>query len=231
MSMRGSFERTAALLGNEAEALLGEKLVTVFGLGGVGGHCAEALARGGIGSLHLVDADVFSESNLNRQLFATKRNIGRLKVEAAKERIEEVSDCFVTTEALFVTDENAAGAIPKNTDYIVDAIDTVTAKLALIRAAKERNIPVISCMGAGNRLDPTKFTVRDIYETSGCPLARVMRRELRKLGVDSLKVLFSTEEPIKNGASGIPGSVSYVPGAAGLALAGEVIRDICGIKR
>lgn len=235
--MKERFVRTAMLLGEDKERVLNSAHVTIFGLGGVGGQCAEALARAGIGHIHLVDADVVSESNLNRQLIATKSNVGKYKTECMRERIEDISDCHVTSEICFVTPENAAQTIPRDTDYVIDAIDTVSAKLAVISVCKDRGIPVISCMGAGNRLDPSRFKIIDIFKTSGCPLARVMRRELRKRSISALNVVMSDEMPqtpffSDNSVEGryTPGSVSFVPAAAGLLLAAKVIWDISGVQ-
>lgn len=225
-------ERTALLLAESDLEKLFKSKVALFGVGGVGGHCAEALARAGIGRLHLVDKDVVVVSNLNRQLIATRSAIGQPKVDVCKNRLNDISDCEVTAAQEFVLWDNVSRLIPDDADYIVDAVDTVTAKLALVAEAKARGIPIISCMGAGNRLDPTAFIVTDIFKTSGCPLARVMRRELRALGIDRLKVVFSTEKPVKPRISSpVPGSVSFVPGVAGMILAGEVVRDILNIER
>ena len=229
--MNESFVRTAMLLGLEAEALFSEKSVVICGLGGVGGHCAEALARCGIGRLHLIDHDVVQPSNLNRQLVAAKSTINMPKVEVMKSRIEDVSDCKVSISRTFISEGNVSQMLPITADYIVDAIDTVTAKAAIIHEAMGRNVPVVSCMGTGNRLDPTMIRVGDIFDTEGCPLARAMRKEMRNKGIKSLKVVYSAEAPLTpisaNGErSRTPGSISFVPAAAGLALASVVAMGI-----
>lgn len=232
------FSRSEMLLGKEAINKLKNSKVIVFGIGGVGSYITEALARGGVGSITLVDSDAVSVSNINRQLIATASSVGYDKVLAAKERILEINpSCKVTAVKEFVTKENADKFITTDYDYIADAIDTVSAKIALIEKADEKGIPIISCMGTGNKLDPTKFEVSDIYKTSVCPLARVMRYELRKRGIKKLKVVYSKEEPIKieccentgNGKKSIPGSVSFVPGTAGLIIGGEIIKDLIGL--
>jgi len=226
------------LVGEDGIKRLQNAFVGVYGLGGVGGHCTEALARAGIGRLHIVDADVVDASNLNRQLIATKRTVGMKKVDAMQERIEDVSDCKVTKQQVFILPDTAEDCVPEGLGFIVDAVDTVSAKLALVRIAKERNIPIVSCMGAGNRLDPSQFYVTDLFETSGCGLARVMRREVRKMGIQSLPVVCShepamtpieCEQDAQQGAvqkKCPPGSLSCVPAAAGLVLAGFVIGEL-----
>lgn len=235
--MKEEFSRSEMLLGAAKMERLAQCRVAVFGIGGVGGYVVEALARSGIGALDLIDHDQVSRSNLNRQLIATLSTIGRPKVEVAAERIRDIHpDCSVRTYPVFFLPETEDLFDFSQYDYVVDAIDTVTGKLSLIQKAKEARVPIISAMGAGNKLDPTAFTVADIYETSVCPLAKVMRRELRKRGIDHVKVVYSKEEPIKpcegmgqqveEGAKQPPGSMAFVPGAAGLALAGEVIRDL-----
>lgn len=235
--MKEEFSRSEMLLGAAKMERLAQCRVAVFGIGGVGGYVVEALARSGIGALDLIDHDQVSRSNLNRQLIATLSTIGRPKVEVAAERIRDIHpDCSVRTYPVFFLPETEDLFDFSQYDYVVDAIDTVTGKLSLIQKAKEAQVPIISAMGAGNKLDPTAFTVADIYETSVCPLAKVMRRELRKRGIDHVKVVYSKEEPIKpcegmgqqveEGAKQPPGSMAFVPGAAGLALAGEVIRDL-----
>lgn len=230
--MNAELERAALLLDESKLTKLKQSKVALFGLGGVGGHCAEALARAGIGKLHIVDADVVSVSNLNRQLIATRQSIGKPKADICKSRLNDISDCEVTAVKEFLLWDNVKRLVPDDTDYIVDAVDTVTAKLALACEAKARMIPIISCMGTGNRLDPTAFIVTDIYKTSGCPLAKVMRRELKARGIERLKVVYSTETPVKpNSNTRVPGSVSFVPGVAGMILAGEVVRDLLGIER
>ena len=232
--MNSYFVRSAMVLGEGAEELLNSKSVAVFGLGGVGGMCCEALARSGIGRLLIIDGDTVVESNLNRQIIATKQTVGRNKTDARAGRIESISDCTVRKCNMFVMPDDVEAVLPSDIDYIVDAIDTVSTKLALIKYAYEKHIPMISCMGMGNRLDPTKIEIRDIYNTSVCPLARTIRIELRKAGIESLNVAFSTEIPVKPipleqaaGRRSTPGSTSFVPPAAGLAMASFVIRDLC----
>jgi len=237
--MLDQFSRTELLLGREGMERLARARVAVFGLGGVGGHAVEALARSGVGALDLVDSDQITLTNLNRQLLATRRTLGRFKADAARERVLEINpEAAVTVWKVFYGPETAGQFDFSRYDYVVDAIDTVTGKLALIRQAQAAGTPVISCMGAGNKLDPTAFRVADIYETSVDPLARVMRKELKKRGVRSLKVVYSREAPrAPSGAlyqealegearRQVPGSSAFVPPAAGLILAGEVVRDI-----
>ena len=240
--MREEFSRMGLLLGEEALSRLEGARVAVFGLGGVGGYTVEALARAGIGKLDLIDSDTVSLSNRNRQLLATRSTLGLPKTEAAKRRVLDINEeAQVTTWELFYNADTADMIDLGMYDYIVDAIDTVTAKLLLIRRAHEAGTPIISCMGTGNKLDPTAFQVTDISKTSMCPLARVMRKELGKRGIKHLKVVYSQEEAMTPhgaeeemaalGKRQIPGSVSFVPGAAGLILAGEVIRDLTGYGR
>ncbi len=235
--MREEFSRASLLLGEEAIEKLSRCRVALFGLGGVGGYALEALARGGIGELHLIDNDRFSLSNVNRQLLATQRTVGRSKVEVGKERVLDINpNAAVFTYPLFYTPETAHELDFTKFDYVIDAIDTVSGKLSLITQAHEAGVPVISCMGTGNKLDPTAFQVTDLSKTTMCPLARVMRRELGKRGIKHMKVVYSQEEPLTPvgweeeaaaiGKRQIPGSVSFVPGAAGLILAGEVIKDL-----
>ncbi len=236
--MEDMFSRTRMLLGDEAMDRLGRARVAVFGIGGVGGHVVEALARSGVGALDLIDSDRVVLSNLNRQIVATRDTLGMLKVEAAKARVLSINpDCEVMTWPIFYLPETADQFDFTQYDYVVDAIDTVAGKLQLIEAARAAGTPIISCMGAGNKLDPTAFRVADIAETSVCPLARVMRRELKKRGIDHVKVVYSTEpalspapaeEPTARRAT--PGSVAFVPSVAGLILAGEVIKDIIKIR-
>ena len=238
--MENQFARTQLLLGEAGMARLQRSRVAVFGIGGVGGHVVEALARSGVGSLDLIDRDEVSLTNLNRQIIATHATLGRLKVDAARDRVLDINpDCVVRTYPIFYTPETAGQFDFTQYDYVVDAIDTVTGKLALVMQAKEAGTPIISSMGAGNKLDPTAFRVADITKTSVCPLARVMRRELKKRGVAHLKVVFSTEEamtpendPSCNdpGRRSTPGSTAFVPAVAGLILAGEVIRDLSAEK-
>lgn len=237
--MDEKLERTALLIGEGGIHKLKNARVAVFGIGGVGGYVAEALARSGVGELDLVDKDEVSESNINRQIIATTKTVGRLKVDVMKERIAEINpDIIVHTHACFFLPETAEEFDFETYDYVVDAVDTVTAKLELVERAAEARIPVISSMGAGNKLDPSRFEVADIYKTSVCPLAKVMRRELKKRGIRKLKVVYSKEEPRKpryrddfvpeEGRRATPGSIAFVPSVAGLILAGEVVRDIVG---
>ena len=224
--MSERFSRTELLIGKENVERLGRARVAVFGVGGVGGYAVEALVRSGVGTLDLIDADVVSLSNVNRQIIATEKTVGRAKVDVAKERALEINpDIKVNTYKIFYLPETAGQFDFTLYDYVVDAIDTVTGKLGLIMQAKEAGVPVISCMGAGNKLDAAAFRVEDIYRTSVCPLAKVMRRELKKRGVKDLKVVYSKEEPVKKGNQ-IPGSIAFVPPAAGLILAGEVVKDL-----
>ncbi len=233
--MQEAFSRTALQLGEKAVETLAKARVAVFGIGGVGGYAVEALARSGVGTLDLIDDDTVAPSNLNRQIIATHSTIGRDKVAVAAERIADINpDCKVRTYKVFYLPENAEDFDLASYDYIVDAIDTVSGKIALICGANEVQTPIISSMGTGNKLDPTAFTVTDIYKTSVCPLARVMRTELKKRGIQKLKVLYSKETPVApQGAPvsddrrrAIPASISFVPSAAGLIIAGEVIKDI-----
>lgn len=224
--------RTELLIGASAVERLSVCRVAVFGVGGVGGFCAEALARCGVGALDLVDADDVSVSNMNRQLIATRSTVGQRKVLAMRDRLADAApDCRVTCHDLFYLPENADQIDLSVYAYMVDCIDTVSAKLELAVRCTALGVPVISAMGAGNKLDPTKFIITDIYKTETCPLARVMRRELRKRGVPSLKVVYSTETArtpvLPDGTpSRTPGSVSFVPGVAGMILASEVVRDL-----
>lgn len=233
--MNEKFVRTGLLLGESGLHRLEKANVIIFGIGGVGGYAAEALARSGIGHMTLVDKDVVSESNINRQIIATTKTVGRAKTEAMKERIAEINpQAVVEVRNCFYLPETSDQFDFTDYDYVVDAVDNVTAKLELVLRAKEAGTPIISCMGAGNKLDPTQFEVADIYQTSVCPLAKVMRRELKKRGVLELKVVYSKEEPIKNdapaedGRRSTPGSTAFVPSVAGLILAGEVVREISG---
>ena len=235
--MKEQFLRTAMLLGEEAVTRLQKARVAVFGIGGVGGYTVEALARSGIGQLDLIDSDTVSVSNINRQILATHSAVGMPKVEAAKARVLDINpECVVRTHQVFYTPETADQFDFRNYDYIVDAIDTVTGKLALVQRAVEAGTPIVSCMGTGNKLDASAFEVADISKTSMCPLARIMRKELSKRGIKHLKVVYSKEEALSPtgweeeaaalGKRQIPGSVAFVPGAAGLILAGEVIKEI-----
>lgn len=251
--MLNQFSRTELLLGREAMEHLSRCRVAVFGIGGVGGYAVEALARSGIGALDLIDNDRVCLTNLNRQLHATRKTVGQYKVDAAEERIREINpDCRVTTYNTFYLPDTRDQFDFSRYDYVIDAIDTMTGKLALAEQAQETGTPIISAMGAGNKMDPTAFRVADIYQTSVCPLARIMRRECRKRGIRHLKVVYSTEEPRRPredpavscgedrvcppdpgkraARRDIPGSTAFVPAAAGLIIAGEVVRDLCGIS-
>ena len=229
------FERTALLLGEDAMERLTHTRVALFGVGGVGGYALEALVRSGIRDVTVIDGDTVSVSNINRQIIATSHTVGRAKVEVAKERAEEINpDVSITALNMFFSKENADTIDFSSFDYVIDAIDTVSSKIELIMRAKEAGVPIISSMGAGNKLDPTAFEVSDIYKTSVCPLARVIRTELKKRGVKSLKVVYSKEEPIKAVASDpggattrhSPGSIAFVPSVVGLIIGGEVIKDL-----
>lgn len=234
--MLNPFSRTELIFGKEAMQKLAVSRVAVFGVGGVGGYTVEALARSGIGAIDIIDNDTVSVTNVNRQILATHKTVGRYKVDVAAERIAEINpDCKVTAYKTFYTPDTASQFDFKNYDYIVDAIDMVTGKIAIIENAKKAGVPVISSMGAGNKTDPTAFVVEDIYKTSVCPLAKVMRRELRKRNIDGLKVVYSKEEPItpaicldepQTARRAVPGSTAFVPSVAGLILAGEVIKDL-----
>ena len=235
--MHEQFLRTQMLLGTEALERLQAARVAVFGIGGVGGYTVEALARSGIGQLDLIDSDCVSISNINRQILATHSTIGLPKVEAARRRILDINPgCMVRTHEVFYTPETAGQFDFSQYDYIVAAIDTVTGKLALVERANAAGTPIICCMGTGNKLDASAFEVADISKTSMCPLARIMRKELGKRGIKHLKVVYSKEEALTPtgweeeaaalGKRQIPGSVAFVPGAAGLILAGEVIKDL-----
>ena len=232
--MNEKFVRTGLLLGESGLHKLETSRIILFGVGGVGGYVAEALARSGVGHIALVDKDVVSESNINRQIIATTKTIGRAKTEVMQERIAQINpDAVVEVYNCFYLPDTAEQFDFTKYDYVVDAVDNVTAKIELVLRAKEAGTPIIASMGAGNKLEPARFEVADIYQTSVCPLAKVMRRELKKRGVKKLKVVYSKEEPIKNDAPGedgrrsTPGSVAFVPSVAGLIIAGEVIRDLC----
>ena len=260
--MPDQFSRTRLLYGREAMDRLASCRIAVFGIGGVGGYVVEALARSGIGALDLIDNDTVSLTNLNRQIIATHKTIGKYKVDAAAERIAEIApDCRVAVYRTFYLPETQEQFDFSEYDYVVDAIDTVTGKLALVESAVRSGVPIISSMGAGNKLDPVAFEVGDIYSTSGDPLARVMRRECRKRGIHALKVVWSREEPLDPGTGiggigagikagtetdtvggedqerpvasrrSVPGSVAFVPAAAGLVIAGEVVADLTGVRR
>ena len=228
--MEEEFSRTELLIGKDGVEKLKKSEVAIFGLGGVGSYVVEALARSGVGNFILVDNDIISETNINRQIIATYKTIGKPKIQIEKERILEINpNAKVKIFKEFFMPESP-DFIDENVSYIVDAIDTITAKIELVVRAKKMNKPIISCMGTGNKLDPTKFEVTDIYKTSVCPLAKVMRKELKNRKIDNLKVLYSKEEPIKLNNKQVPGSISFVPSVAGLIIAGEVIKDIIGLK-
>ena len=221
------YTRTEMMLGTESVERLKRAHVAVFGIGGVGGFATEALARAGIGALTLIDADTVSISNINRQIIATHSTLGINKAEAMRARISDINpDCRVTVIDTFYSEENADSIPLKNFDYVVDCIDSVKSKIHLICEAKKANVQIISSMGAGNKLDPTRFKVTDISKTVVDPLAKVIRVELRKRGINHLKVVFSDEEPINPERSRTPGSVSFVPSVVGLIMGGEVIKDL-----
>lgn len=252
--MLNQFSRTELIFGKDAMQKLATSRVAVFGIGGVGGYTVEALARSGIGAIDIIDDDKVCITNLNRQIFATRKTVGKYKVDVAAERIAEINpDCKVRRYKTFFLPETAAEFDFNEYDYVVDAIDTVTGKIAIIEKAHFSGVPVISAMGAGNKVDPTAFVVDDIKNTSVCPLSRVMRRELAKRGIDKLKVVYSKEKPIKpvedleiscrnncicppgterkcTARRDIPGSNAFVPSVVGLIIAGEVIKDLTGYK-
>lgn len=238
--MQNPFSRLERILGPEAMARLSACRVAVFGLGGVGGHAAEALVRSGIGALDLIDHDRISVSNLNRQIFAVRSTMGMLKVDAARARLLDINpELVLRTYPVFYLPENAGDFDLTVYDYIIDAVDTVTAKLTLAENAWHAGVPILSAMGTGNKLDPTAFEIADIYDTSVCHLARIMRKECRKRGIPHLKCLYSREEAIpptgeepEDNRRQTPGSSAFVPGTAGLILASEVIKDLTeGIRR
>ena len=229
--MEYEFSRTEKLIGETAIKKLASCRVAIFGIGGVGGYVTEALARSGIGNFDLIDNDTVNITNINRQIIATHDTIGEFKVDVAKSRILSINPkAKVSVYKTFYLPENSCEVDFSAYDYVIDAVDTVTAKIEIIVNAKKAGVPVISCMGTGNKLNPTLFEIEDIYKTSVCPLAKVMRRELKKRGVDKLKVLYSKEEPVKqssdNFAKPVPASIAFVPSAAGLIIAGEVIKDL-----
>lgn len=236
--MTEEFSRTGLLLGAEAMEKLHNSRIAVFGVGGVGGYAVEALARCGVGRLDLIDNDTVSLSNINRQIIALHSTVGRYKVDVAKERVLDINpDCEVRVYKTFFLPETEDEFDFTQFDYVIDAIDTVTGKLALVMKANAANTRIISAMGAGNKLDPTKFEAADISKTAVCPLARIMRKELKKRGIEHLKVVYSKEQamtPLESIASPsgkiIPGSLAFVPSVAGLIIAGEVIKDITGVK-
>ena len=238
--MSEEYTRTELLIGREGMERLRNASVLVFGVGGVGSHCIEALARSGVGHLTIVDNDVVSVTNINRQSIALHSTVGRYKTEAMKEKIRDIDpEITVNTYETFILSDNVAQVMTGYEDYIIDAVDTVTAKLSIVQTALEKGIPVISSMGTGNKLHPEMFEIDDISRTSVCPLCRVMRRELKARGIFHLKVLYSREKPvdISGRSSGevtgarraVPASISFVPPAAGLLIAGEVIRELAGI--
>ena len=247
--MNEAFSRTALQLGEEAVEKLSHARIAVFGIGGVGGYAVEALARSGVGTLDLIDDDKVAPSNLNRQIIATYPTLGQYKVDAAKERILSINpDAVVNTHRTFYLPQTSTEFDLSVYDYVIDAIDTVAGKIALIEAAQAAGTPIVSCMGAGNKLDATAFRVADISKTTVCPLARIMRKELGKRGIKHVKVVFSTEPPLnglppqtiaeesdtrptQNRPKPTPGSNAFVPAVAGLILAGEVIRDLTGNRR
>lgn len=232
--------RTGLLIGNEGLDILSKAKVIVFGVGGVGSFVVEALTRAGVGNLILVDNDTICISNLNRQIHATRNTVGMIKVEAMKERVLSINpDCKVEAKQVFLTADNLEEIIPSDVDYVVDAIDTVTSKLALAKYCYENNIKIMSSMGTGNKMDPSQFRVTDVFKTKVCPLAKVMRSELKKRGVKKLKVVYSEEMPmtpdkgdaVPSGKRQTPGSMPFVPPVAGMIIAGEVIKDLVGINK
>ena len=224
--MNDMFLRSSLLLGEDATEKLATQKVALFGVGGVGSFCFEALVRTGVGEIHIFDSDCVETTNLNRQLIATRDTLGEAKVEAAKARGENINENVkIVPHKVFYSAENSALFDLSQYDYIIDAIDSVASKTELILRAKENNVPIISSMGTGNKLDPTAFKIADIYKTEGCPLARVMRYELKKLGIKKLKCLYSPEKPIKP-ENGKVGSAVFVTGTAGLIIASEVIKDL-----
>lgn len=228
--MENQYTRTELLLGEQGVARLKQAKVAVFGVGGVGGYVVEALARSGVGSFVLVDSDTVNVTNINRQIIATHDTIGRYKTEVMKERILSINpEAEIEIRNCFFLPENKEEFDFTQYSYVVDAVDTVTAKIELVMQAQAAEVPVISSMGAGNKLDAAAFEVADIYKTSVCPLAKVMRRELKKRNVKHLKVVYSKEEPIKHEAGRLPGSIAFVPSVAGLIIAGEVIKDLAGV--
>ncbi len=231
--MENQFSRTEMMLGKGAVERLNSARVAVFGVGGVGGFTVEALARAGVGELHLFDSDRVSVSNINRQIIALHSTIGCLKTEAMRDRIADINPtATVKCFSIFYGEDTADTFDLSIYDYVVDAIDSVRSKILLITRAKEAGVPIISSMGAGNKLDPTRFEVADIYKTSVCPLAKAVRTELKRRGVTSLKTVYSKEPPVLSGntAGRAPGSISFVPSVVGLIIAGEVIKDLSGIN-
>lgn len=241
--MQNQFSRTELIFGSSAMEKLARSRVAVFGVGGVGGYTVEALARSGIGTLDIIDNDTVCLTNINRQIIAAHSTIGRYKVDVAKERILDINpDCTVNTYKTFFMPDTAGEFDFSRYDYVVDAIDTVTGKIEIIMQAKAAGVPVISSMGAGNKVEPTAFEVTDIYKTSVCPLAKVMRYQLKRRGVKKLKVVYSKEMPVTPSESpelneensvrrSIPGSIAFVPSVVGLIIAGEVIKDITDFRK
>ena len=224
--MENQFTRTEMMLGAEVVSRLNSARVAVFGVGGVGGYAVEALARAGVGEIHLFDSDTVSVTNINRQIIALHSTVGRLKTEVMRERIADINpNATVVCHSIFYGEDTKDTVDLSGYDYIIDAIDTVRSKVLLIERAKGAGVPIISSMGAGNKLDPTRFEVADISKTSVCPLARVIRTELKKRGITSLKTVYSKEPPYLSGER-IPASISFVPSVVGLIIAGEVIKDI-----
>ena len=241
--MQDQFSRTKLLINSEGIEKLKKSKVAIFGIGGVGSYVVEGLVRCGIGSFKLIDNDKVDITNLNRQLMATHKTIGRFKVDVMKERILEINpEAKVEIYKEFFMKNSNTNIISNDLDYVFDCIDTITAKIEIVSQCKNLNIPVISAMGTGNKLDPSKFEITDIYKTSICPLAKIMRKELKRRNIDSLKVIYSKEEPIKTQSNTIeieeniqtrkktPGSISFVPSVAGLMIAGEAIKDLIKIK-
>lgn len=230
--LKEEFSREISLIGEEKFKKLKDSTVMIFGLGGVGSYAAEALARAGIGKLILIDSDEVDITNINRQLYALHSTVGKKKVQVAAERIRDINpDCETKEIAAFYNAGDGEKYFSSSCTYVVDAIDTVSAKIDIAAECQERNIPLISCMGTGNKLHPELFEVSDIYKTSVCPLCRVMRRELKSRGVKRLKVVYSKEQPFSDsGISRVPSSISFTPPTAGLLLAAEVVKDICGIE-
>ena len=225
------FSRLALLIGDNGFEKLSKSHVAVFGCGGVGGYVVEALARSGIGKLDLIDGDDVALSNLNRQIIATHQTIGRPKTEVAKERILSVNpDCVVQTYKMFFSSENTDLFDFKKYNYVADAIDSLASKICLIETAKVAQTPIISAMGAANKLHPERFEVADIYQTSVCPLAKILRKELKKRNIESLKVVYSKESPAKPSTSAVLGSTAFTPPVAGLIMAAEIIKDLLNIK-
>ena len=225
--MKEQFARTELIIGEDGTEKLRNSSVLLFGVGGVGSYVAEALARAGVGTLTLVDNDIVDVTNINRQIQALHSSIGRPKAQVMAERIRDINpDCNVTAVECFFMPDTSEQFDFSEYDYVVDAIDTVTGKLAVIEKAYRQNVPVISSMGTGNKLDSSAFRIERIEKTRVCPLAKVMRKELRSRGIEGVKVLYSEEEPIKHQGGKTPGSISFVPSAAGLMIAGQVVRDI-----